>query len=86
MIGYPTRVVDLDGGHTALRTGLLAAGSLAVAVLVGMTPGAIMRRRRAAVAGRRDRWRRPPARPTEEARHGPVLAPVAAIGLIDAIR
>ena len=27
MIGYPTRVVDLDGGHTALRTGLLAAGS-----------------------------------------------------------
>ena len=46
MIGYPTRVVDLDGGHTALRTGLLAAGSLAVAVLVGMTPGAIMRHRR----------------------------------------
>ncbi len=48
MIGYPTRGVDLDGGHTAPRTWLLAAGSLALAVLVGMTPGAIMRRRRIA--------------------------------------
>ena len=46
MIGYPAGVVDLDrGGHTALRTFLLAAASLLVAVLVGLSPSAIMRRR-----------------------------------------
>lgn len=46
MIGYPAGVVDLDrGGRAALRTFLLAAASLLVAVLVGLGPAAIMRRR-----------------------------------------
>ena len=51
MIGYPTSGVDLDrGGHAALRIWLLAAASLVVAVAVGLTPAAVIRRRRVAVA------------------------------------
>jgi putative intracellular protease/amidase len=50
MIGYPTSGVELDRGGHAWRTWLLAAASLAIAVLVGLTPTALMRRRRAVVA------------------------------------
>jgi hypothetical protein len=46
MIGYPTTDVDLRGGHTAIRTVLLAVTSLLLAVLVGLAPASIVRRRR----------------------------------------
>jgi putative intracellular protease/amidase len=46
MIGYPTTDVDLGRGHPQVRTVLLAVVSLALAVGVGLAPGAIIRRRR----------------------------------------
>jgi hypothetical protein len=52
MIGYPTTDVDLGRGHTQVRTVLLAVASLALAVLVGLTPAAIIRRRRRSAVGR----------------------------------
>jgi putative intracellular protease/amidase len=51
MIGYPSTDVDLGRGHTAIRTVLLAVTSLALAVLVGLTPASITRRRRRLAAG-----------------------------------
>jgi putative intracellular protease/amidase len=52
MIGYPTTDVDLGRGHTQVRTVLLAVASLALAVLVGLAPAAIIRRRRRSSVGR----------------------------------
>ena len=46
MIGYPTTGVDLQRGHTQVGMALLAAASLALAVLVGLAPAIITRRRR----------------------------------------
>jgi putative intracellular protease/amidase len=46
MIGYPTTDVDLQRGHTPVRPVLLAVASLALAVLVGLAPATIARRRR----------------------------------------
>ena len=51
MIGYPTTDVDLQDGHLRVRTILLAVTSLAFAVLVGLAPGLVLRRRRAAARG-----------------------------------
>jgi putative intracellular protease/amidase len=52
MIGYPTTGVDLQRGHAQVRTVLLAVASLALAVLVGLAPVTIIRRRRRPTAGR----------------------------------
>jgi putative intracellular protease/amidase len=47
MIGYPTTSIDLDrGDHTPVRGVLLLATSLAVAVLVGLAPAFLSKRRR----------------------------------------
>jgi putative intracellular protease/amidase len=46
MIGYPTTDLDLHRGNTAVRTVLLAIASLTLAVLVGLAPASIARRRR----------------------------------------
>jgi putative intracellular protease/amidase len=51
MIGYPTTGVDLQRGHTPVRAVLLAVASLGLAVLVGLAPTTIGRRRRRAVGG-----------------------------------
>ncbi|MFL6135673.1 MAG: DJ-1/PfpI family protein [Nocardioidaceae bacterium] len=51
MIGYPTTGVDLQRGHTSVRTILLALASLTLAVLVGRGPGWIGRRRRRLAEG-----------------------------------
>jgi putative intracellular protease/amidase len=51
MIGYPITDVDLQNGQTAVRTILLAFASLTLAVLVGLTPGSISRRRRRLATG-----------------------------------
>jgi len=45
MIGYPTTDPDLQPGHTRIRTILLILASLSLAVLVGMAPASIIRRR-----------------------------------------
>ena len=52
MIGYPATDVDLQNGHTTVRTVLLALASLTLAVLVGLTPALISRRRRRLATGR----------------------------------
>jgi putative intracellular protease/amidase len=52
MIGYSTTDVELTRGHLRIRTALLAITSLALAILVGLTPAAIIRRRRRASLGR----------------------------------
>jgi hypothetical protein len=52
MIGYPTTDVDLGRGHLQVRTVLLAVASLALAVLVGVAPATIIRRRRRPAVGR----------------------------------
>ena len=46
MIGYPTVGLRLGNEHGAWRTVLLAVGALLVAVLVGLTPAFLVRRRR----------------------------------------
>ena len=51
MIGYPTTGVDLQRGHTQVGMALLAAASLARAVLVGLAPATITRRRRRLAVG-----------------------------------
>jgi len=51
MIGYPTTAVDLRRRHTPVRTVLLAVASLVLAVLVGLAPAAITRRRRRLAPG-----------------------------------
>ena len=51
MIGYPTTGVDLQRGHTQVGMALLAAASLARAVLVGLAPAIITRRRRRLAVG-----------------------------------
>jgi putative intracellular protease/amidase len=51
MIGYPTTGVDLHSAHTAMRTILLALASLTLAVLIGLAPASITRRRRRLAPG-----------------------------------
>jgi putative intracellular protease/amidase len=46
MIGYPTTDLDAHGGHRPVRAVLLAVTGLGLAVLVGVAPSAISRRRR----------------------------------------
>ena len=45
MIGYPTDGLDLDDGHRSWRTVLLALCGVVLAVLVGLTPTLLIRRR-----------------------------------------
>jgi putative intracellular protease/amidase len=51
MIGYPTTDVDLQGGRTSVRTVLLAVATLTIAVLLGLAPASITRRRRRLAVG-----------------------------------
>ena len=52
MIGYPTASIDLERGHDpAVRAVMLVAASLALAVLVGLAPAFISRRRRRVTSG-----------------------------------
>jgi transcriptional regulator GlxA family with amidase domain len=51
MIGYPTTDVDLHGGQQPVRTVLLVLVSLAFAVLVGLGPATVARRRRRPTVG-----------------------------------
>jgi putative intracellular protease/amidase len=53
MIGYPTTHVALPRGHAQVRTVLLAVAGLALAVLVGLAPATIIRRRRRLAVGSR---------------------------------
>lgn len=46
MIGYPTTGLDLGAQHRSWRPVLLAVAGLALAVLVGLAPAALARRRR----------------------------------------
>ena len=46
MIGYPTTGVHLGDQHGSWRTVLLTIGALLLAVLVGLTPAFLVRRRR----------------------------------------
>lgn len=46
MIGYPTSHLTLPAERLPLRTLLLTLGCIAVAILVGRTPSALLRRRR----------------------------------------
>lgn len=49
MIGYPTRSIDLESSHDMdVRAVVLVAASLALSVLVGLTPAFVSRRRRRA--------------------------------------
>ena len=49
MIGYPTTSIDLESSHdTDVRAVVLVAASLALSVLVGLTPAFVSRRRRRA--------------------------------------
>ena len=51
MIGYPTTHVDLHRAHTGMRTIVLVLAGLALAVLLGLAPASITRRRRRLAAG-----------------------------------
>jgi hypothetical protein len=46
MIGYPTSDLDLGNQHRSWRPVLLAIAGLALAVLVGLAPATLGRRRR----------------------------------------
>ena len=46
MIGYPTTGLDLGDRHRSPRTVLLAISALTLAVLVGLAPTWLVRRRR----------------------------------------